>query len=124
MDKIFKLWDDTQKKMHEVSTIEEIIDGCIPYGLMYTHVSQFTGLHDKNNTPIYENDLLQFDDDADLPYEYEGNQIVKVEWSIELCGFLPFCDHDSDCGVYVKTEECLIVGNIFETPELYKNIKT
>jgi hypothetical protein len=58
---------------------------------------EYTGLKDKNDKEIYEGDILDFEDDR-----------IVVYWAD---GFYP--KH----GMY---DECEIIGNIYETPELLK----
>lgn len=32
--------------------------------------------------------------------------------------FVPMCEYDSDCGDYVDSTECEVIGNIHDNPDL------
>lgn len=69
---------------------------------------QYTDLHDKNGTEIFEGDILRFD----------YGEIKKVEYSaIEdyYVGFLPF---DGNFEYDNHAHQCEVIGNIYENPEL------
>jgi len=74
-------------------------------------VGQFTGLKDMNGEGIYEGDI----------FEYGGRKYV-VKFDKERAGFYPFAKGDG-CGccedeVVRVLDDCEIIGNIFENPEL------
>ncbi len=84
-------------------------------------IQQFTGLKDSKGKDIYEGDILQFHKGQPYQSEYE------VYWN--YCGFsLISAKRASDkYGVFTKNLENLcpadkpvIIGNIFENPELLK----
>ena len=74
-------------------------------------IGQYTGLCDKNEKEIYEGDII---DDSDLRYE--------VCWYDEIAAFMaedieskkPFLLSDLDL------RESVIIGNIYDNPELLK----
>ena len=72
-------------------------------------VGQFTGLHDKLGNEIYEDDVLEEIED--------GEKILyTVEWGVD--GFIADgLDNESLCLVY---ENCKVIGNIHDNPELNK----
>jgi uncharacterized phage protein (TIGR01671 family) len=92
-------------------------------------IQQYTGLKDKNGKEIYEGDILQVKDE----------RTIKKCWKLEVkFGEVDFGrDAYTNCiGFYateigynceqglghpLSYESCLVIGNIFENPELLKN---
>lgn len=79
---------------------------------------QFIGLKDKNGKEIYEGDILE-------TTNYLGEKwVFKVEYSEDFAGFMGFdlntrayIYHEKDTEHYDFTKS-VIVGNIYENPEL------
>ena len=63
-------------------------------------VGQYTGLNDKNGTRIFEGDLVKC-----------GKYVLLVDWE-ECTGYHPFN------GYGCTPEECEVIGNIHDNPEL------
>jgi uncharacterized phage protein (TIGR01671 family) len=79
-------------------------------------ILQYTGLKDRDGKEIYEGDLIQLNG---APYIYA---IVwqDYHWSIEDINHeLPYDDPYQPFNHCVY-ERCVVVGNIFENPELIK----
>ena len=78
-----------------------------------TPVMQYTGLKDKNETEIWEGDIVRFKSWRDALQRME-DKTMKVEY---LAGF--FCPLVSfGDGPYCRDYE--VIGNIWENPELIK----
>ena len=84
-------------------------------------IGQYTGLTDKNGKKIFEGDIVKdfipFNFTIDGEKEFEENVYV-IEYSSKSGGFKPFCesDHYGDSII----EECEVIGNIHDNPELLK----
>jgi uncharacterized phage protein (TIGR01671 family) len=84
-------------------------------------IQQYTGLNDSNDDPIYEGDILKNHYDYDV-----GNNIIgQVLYEADHGGYI-FQWKRKGRGQDYKNLNCdvafesVIVGNIFETPELLK----
>ena len=100
---------------------------------------QYTGLTDKNDKKIWENDILKFNDEIwDSCYTSCGTEYDS--WEVENYGLVGYCDysarydftkykynenqveadlhenHDIEFSEFVKEHE--VIGNIFDNPEL------
>jgi uncharacterized phage protein (TIGR01671 family) len=74
-------------------------------------IMQFTGLHDKNDTEIYEGDI----------YKESDGKIYVCEYSQDDAAFLWVCiDEDETCTMNygIDSKDCQIIGNIYENPDL------
>jgi len=119
----FRAWIDDYQKYIIPSHLQECEGGTIHYftdseRMGYydldnpkNALEQFTGLHDKNETEIYEGDIIQYESN-DL-----GVSIGIVEYTV--------CPYGSEftkkwikngCGL--KWNQYEVIGNIHENPEL------
>jgi len=78
-------------------------------------IMQYTGLTDKNEKEIYENDIIQFN--IDFGY---GNCLVIARVIYKDAGFQFESDAGCEYGISNLGE---VIGNIYENPELLESIK-
>ena len=83
-------------------------------------ICQCTGLKDKNGNLIWENDVVGFWD----TYSTENGQaemdcIGKVVWDDETISFQVTNRLSSES--YEVLDECSVIGNIFDNPELLES---
>ena len=95
---------------------EENFKGSDHIMVMPESISEFTGLTDKNDTKIFEGDIVQV-----VYYSGKRGSCYVVEMSEERGGWFPFATDDG-CGccsynVY-SPGDVEIIGNITDNPEL------
>ena len=130
----FRAWDLRRKQMFYTSTdLNVLVLKCDGWELGVEDydwgvngadqdtgvLMQWTGLHDKNGVPIYEGDVISFEDDA--PGE--------VKWNQQFSCFTYFEDENINDENEVldwsqllerHKEHYIVLGNIHENPELIK----
>lgn len=83
-------------------------------------LQQFTGLHDKNGKEIYEGDIIQWT--SKNPFSLGDVRTVQVNYVQAQ-----FWCRGRKLGVYLAellfNEDCEVIGNIHENPELITNNK-
>lgn len=108
------------------------------------NLMQFTGTHDKDGREIYEGDLVKWKEQIDKDESVKTNEYILglVLWNREECRFVvsqitkgiwtykvgdSLFEHDTEFYSYNDAEfdwkDLEVVGNIYENPDLYENLK-
>ena len=74
-------------------------------------LGQFTGLYDKNGTKIFEGDVVNMLNITDYP--------MQIKWSKKWARFI-FYNLVNKTEMNLFTEQCEVIGNIYDNPELVK----
>ena len=131
MNKIqFRAWYPEKQKMYEVAKVdmwgdpdqaicdlaaidEELFD-------IYLHeveLMQYIGRKDINGKDICEGDIVSFDDSTSTESGYwEQSCFGVVEWCNETVSFE--VTNRLSAESYEVLDECVVIGNIYENPEL------
>ena len=91
-------------------------------------IEQFTGLHDRNDTEIYEGDLVEFNGLYEIKFGKHGVPSLEDEQYVDMAhGFFLKAQHDmkdiEPFGMDMPLNEmyaqtCEVIGNIHEHPHL------
>lgn len=80
-------------------------------------VGQYTGLNDENGNKIFENDIVAYWDTYSTENgQSEADCIGKVVWDDETISFQ--VTNRLSAESYEVLDECSVIGNIFDNPEL------
>ncbi len=114
------LRDDNKQKMHCI--LQDIRTLATDFKINYVDsatIGQFTGLRDKNGTPIYEGDIVTYPD-GDGGYEYCDEIISSgvVTWGDESALFYITNNYSAEFpDIWDRVDEMEIIGNIHDTPK-------
>ena len=108
----------------QANDYSEIYKSCYDY-IDISTLCQCTGLKDKNNRLIWENDIVRcVDKNSDIEFTARvefGNPNGEYNWGWQL-HHLSGDKPNLDILLWIETEEsgafCEIIGNIFDNPEL------
>ena len=108
----FRIWDKKKKEMltnfpYENLKIESFYSRC--------EVMQFTGIEDKTGKEIYEKDIIKADGNKILLIVAYDNYGVPCLMSPNQGNCWDF----SICGAEGVFNNCKIIGNTFENPEIF-----
>lgn len=110
---------------HHYILVERMTDWGLPNRILQAEVdpetvSQYTGLTDKNGRKIFEGDILSGERYHDWGQggEYAPDKCV-IKWNEKRAGFDPLCWWDD---YHHDLKDYEVIGNIFDNPEIRKNL--
>jgi len=118
-------WEDFDRLLKNPSVIPtKLFEGHDIIKLM-----QYTGLKDKNGIEVYEGDILGEENDDSVKDVVKFGYMKKVNdsWGIAYCStgfYIEYPDkttnliHDLEDTYGCRTSEHIVIGNIYENPEL------
>ncbi len=113
-----KLFTEFNKQVHI-----ENMDDRLSVPLQEVELLEFTGLHDKNGTEIYEGDILRLwksvGSNGELRREYY--KPLAVEYNPNWCQFVvENKEFKKQRGIWLEFGAFEVIGNIHDNPELMK----
>lgn len=119
----FRAWDKENGCWASIDSVALCADGSVAYLLPEeddmppyleedVEIMQYTGLKDNNGREVYEGDVL------DIGLQNQGGKPVVAPVSYEkyIAGYV--LDNGGD-GIWQRLDEdCEVIGNIYENPEL------
>lgn len=125
----FRVWDHQEESFEKDSSFWIYQSGELDHDSKnlngYFTIQQFTGLKDANGVEIYEGDIVKLNTYAFKKHGLFNNGVSKIVF--EYGSFkiqclkeesIKFRFSEFDEPNTLKSEEVLVVGNIFENPEL------
>ena len=95
---------------------EQLLEVCA-YEVDQSTICQYTGLTDMNGQKIWENDVVGYWDTYSTENGYaEADCVGKVAWDNETLSFQ--VTERLSAESYEVLDECSVIGNIFDNPEL------
>jgi hypothetical protein len=98
-----------------IGKLTEIHTGKHVYPVVLETIQQFTGQVDKNNSPIYEGDIVNVKIGG-------SKRVAKIEYSDNMSMFcLRYPDKNKTLNAYYFSGDNLeVIGNIIDNPEAFK----
>jgi uncharacterized phage protein (TIGR01671 family) len=117
----FRAWRETSGSMHRIVILDFVVGSCVcDDGLGFTLdeivIEQYTGLHDKNGTEIYEGDIVRFFFDA---YgKNPGTEMIDVVMWVDGAFYFWWIEGKRGARIDKFHGRAEVIGNIHENPEL------
>ncbi|HGA1994709.1 TPA: YopX family protein [Streptococcus agalactiae] len=118
-DKELVIWGGNIYRGDRDKIFQKIIKGkkgLIGYSFDDEYLMQSTGLKDKNGVEIFEGDVvkLQYTITSDLEF-FKVNQFRGGSWRID--------NRRRGSDLWLRNEDCEVIGNIHENPELLESVE-
>ena len=94
-----------------ISEFDTTLCDYIDYEVDRNTLGQYTGLKDKNGTQILEGDIVNMLNITDYP--------MQIKWNKKWARFI-FYNLVNKTEMNLFTEQCEVIGNIYDNPELVK----
>lgn len=113
-----KKWDSERLVFNNEEWFEDwrAFEDNFPLNLDQCAVMQYTGIEDKNGVEIFEGDVISYMDGHDGGLYGECICIGQVIWDDEILSFQ--VTNRIEAESYEVLEDCEVIGNIYENPEL------
>lgn len=102
---------DDEFQLERLETMQLVEDNLDDYVLM-----QSTGLFDKNGVEIFEGDVVKLQYTITSDFElFEVRQFRGGMWRID--------NRRRGSDLWLRNEDCEVIGNIYENPELIESVE-
>ena len=111
----FRVWDEKYNQWDPSSLAIHPAESVVKQGRV---IQQFTGLKDKHGKEIYEGDIVEYNSWTTGSY---GSKFTgEIRLREETAGFTLFDKADGNEQILWREEQdyLVVIGNIFENPEL------
>lgn len=108
-------FDEIEEDGHHIRTKDNYYEG--HYAVEPKSLGQYTGLKDKNGVRIFEGDIIQFTRQQGYTSTRKNSIRTVKFYTHAFCGF-GYSEHEPL--TEKKAKECIVVGNIYDNPELLK----
>ncbi|MDV6023365.1 YopX family protein [Streptococcus canis] len=121
----FRVWDKEKQAMSTVEAIDYVNDKIYPFYRKYVRryipfeeavLMQSTGLFDKNGVEIFEGDVVKLQ--YTIASDFEFFRVTRFRggaWRID--------NRRRGSELWLRNEDCEVVGNIHENPDLLESVE-
>lgn len=121
----FRVWDKVKQAMSTVEAIDYFDDKIYPFYRQVVRryipfdeavLMQSTGLKDKNGVEVFDGDIVKLQYTIASDFElFEVRQFRGGMWRID--------NRRRGSDLWLRNEDCEVIGNIHENPELLESVE-